>query len=161
MLSPVLIVFLFASLILVAYQDFKMREINALLPVVIFLVLAKLNVLQAKPFIQVLLVNVVLLCLIVTLLTIYLSAKTRSVVNPFKSHLGLGDFLFYISLCPLFNAINYLLFFIFSLLFSLILYKWFNSAFRKNGVPLAGLAALFLLFILILDYWLSESFFLI
>lgn len=161
MLNNLLIVVLFACLLLLVYQDFKLRQISALLPAVIFLVLAKLNVLSPKLFRQVLMVNVALLCLIVTLLTIYLSLKTRSFINPFKSYLGLGDFLFYISLCPLFTSINYLSFFVFSLLFSLLLYKWFRSVFKKDGVPLAGLTALFLLLILVLDNWLFKSFLLI
>jgi hypothetical protein len=71
--------------------------------------------------------------------------------NIFKSVFGLGDFLFLIMIIPLFSPLNFVMFFIASIIFTLFVYTILRSIkiYKKNRVPLAGLQSLFLFIVLI------------
>ncbi|NHN27998.1 hypothetical protein FIA58_020150 [Flavobacterium jejuense] len=127
-----------------------MRHIHVVLPIVVFSTAYFLtNYLQSN--LKVISVNVLFFCITIALLTLYMSLKNKGFLNPFQNYFGLGDLLFYIAITPLFLLYNYVLFFITSLLFSIVmqfvLLKWI----KKDSVPLAGLSALLLLFVIAKD----------
>jgi hypothetical protein len=80
-----------------------------------------------------------------------MSIKNKQFLNPFQNYFGFGDFLFYLSIVPLFLIKNYILFFIFSMIFAVVIQKSFHKFINQENVPLAGLSALFLIFIVLFD----------
>lgn len=79
----------------------------------------------------------------------YMSLKNKSFLNPFTNYFGIGDLLFFISITPLFVTYNYVLYFIFSMIFSVAIQLLFVS--KIKTVPLAGFSALFLLLVVLKD----------
>ncbi|MFL0087779.1 hypothetical protein V2550_03800 [Tenacibaculum maritimum] len=73
----------------------------------------------------------------------------------FWGGIALGDVVFLIAVIPLFNFINYALFYVFGMVFSLIFHLGItviekNYLEKKETVPLAGYLSLFLIIVLIL-----------
>lgn len=89
-LETFLIVLLFA----IFFQDLKLRAIHVLLPIFIAILGIVLFLNTSYPPL-VLLYNTLFLVLTFFGLYLYLSAKQRRLINPFKS-IGLGDFLFFL-----------------------------------------------------------------
>ncbi|WP_299627653.1 hypothetical protein [uncultured Tenacibaculum sp.] len=67
------------------------------------------------------------------------------------SAIGLGDFLFFIALAVAFPLTTFLIIFITSLLFSLLLFLVIKKKLKEKTVPLAGFQAIFLFLILLLN----------
>ena len=84
-----------------------------------------------------------------------MSLKNKSFLNPFQNYFGLGDFLFYIAIAPLFLLQNYILFFILSMLFAIGLQIGLKKFIKEQTVPLAGFSALLLFIVIIKDLVLS------
>lgn len=84
-----------------------------------------------------------------------MSIKNKRFLNPFQNYFGLGDLLFYISITPLFNLKNYILFFILSMFFAICLQLTLKKTMKHNTVPLAGFSSLLLFIILMMDSLLS------
>jgi len=80
--------------------------------------------------------------------------KNRKRMNIFKSSFGLGDFLFFLMLVPLFSPINFMIFFLSSVLFSLMFYFLLKiiGLYTTEKVPLAGFQSLFLVCLLIVQF---------
>lgn len=93
--------------------------------------------------------NVGFMLLVLTALTVHMSIKNRSFLNPFRHYFGLGDLLFFIAIAPLFLVRNYMLFFILSMLFSIVLQRMTQK--KETTVPLAGFASLLLILLVIKD----------
>jgi hypothetical protein len=89
------------------------------------------------------------------ILSIYFSLKNGKWVNVTKELLGWGDVLFLLSLAFYLSALNFLFFYLASLIAVLICWiSW--QAFSKGKskqIPLAGLQALFFLIFLGGDWW--------
>jgi len=110
----------FLSLILpvlpVIYEDFKYRAIHW-----IWIASLLLLVLWIYPINWTYSgLNLLFLGLQLALLSIYFSIKNRKWINLFKEYLGIGDVVFFIPLCFIFSPVNQILFFIITLIFSLI-----------------------------------------
>lgn len=146
-----LIISILGILLFVFYQDVKYRQIHIVLPILIFL--NSFYFLTKKNFInhQILLYNVTFVILTISLLVIYMSIKNKSFLNPFTHYFGLGDLMFFIAITPLFITYNYILYFIFSMVFSAVLQSLFNKVMNAKTVPLAGFSALFLILIITKD----------
>jgi len=80
-----------------------------------------------------------------------MSLKSKKFLNPFEHYFGLGDLLFYVAVTPLFLLKNYILYFILSLIFAILMQFGLKKIIREETVPLAGFAALFLFIILLKD----------
>src|SRR5690606_25664038 len=105
---------------------------------------------------KVILYNCLFFVLVFCVLCFYVSVKEKKIINPFTSYFGLGDFMPYLAITPLFNLKNYIIFFIFSMLWALIIHIPLTKYIKKvTTVPLAGYTSLLLQLIL-----LCESFFL-
>lgn len=139
------------SLLLVFFQDWKYRRIHVLLPVIIFLFSFYLTHLKLIP-IKNILFNTAFFIITLGVLVIYMSIKNKQFLNPFEHYFGLGDLLFYLAVTPLFILPNFILFFILSMLFALLLQFVFKKYIHENTVPLAGFSSLFLFIILVKDY---------
>ncbi len=143
----ILLTILTISLLLIFWQDLKLRHIHVVLPIITLLSsysLIKPNLYQTG-------LNIFFLVITLGVLTIYMSLKNKKFLNPFKNYFGLGDLLFYLAISPLFFLYNYILFFVLSMLFAIVIQKIFKKNINQNSVPLAGLSALLLILILAKD----------
>lgn len=73
-----------------------------------------------------------------------MSIKNKKLVNPFQNYFGLGDVLFYCAITPLFEIKNFILFFIVSMIFAIVLQIITSKKNETNSVPLAGFSAILL-----------------
>lgn len=138
-------------LLFVFFQDWKYRRIHVLLLVAIFLL--SVYITHTMPLlVKNILFNGVFFLITLSVLVLYMSIKNKQFLNPFDHYFGLGDLLFYIAVTPLFILPNFILFFILSMVFALVLQVVFKKLIHENTVPLAGFSALFLFIILIKDY---------
>jgi len=132
-----------ALLALVFAQDMRSRAVYWLLfPVLtaLFIVLAGFSVAAV--------INIVFLLVQFLLVSAYFSIKKRRWVNVMKGLLGWGDMLFLLSIAFYLSVLNFVFFYIASLLFVLLV-----AAKRYKHIPLAGLQALLLAALLITDWW--------
>lgn len=146
-----IVVGLLFSLFAVLIQDLKFRRIHVFLPILIFilsiLVFNRKGDLDAKIYLS----NAVFFIIILGVLIVYMSLKNKKIINPFANYFGLGDLLFFLAVTPLFLTYNYILFFIISMIFSIVMQLLFKKIMKDNTVPLAGFSALLLSLIVIKD----------
>lgn len=138
-------------LLIIAYEDFRVRAIHTFLPILLFACLVTKYYTAAYhiDYIQTIGINIAFLLMQVFLAMIFFTVREKQLVNIFKSYLGTGDVLFLLSISPAFSTINFVAFYTVSLAIIATLYfvagtiKWVNS---NHQIPLAGLQAI--LFIL-------------
>lgn len=145
------LIILLTCLLVVFYQDSKHRTIHVFLPVLIF----STSCFFLYNYLQIdyttILKNIGFFMLTLGFLMVYMSIKNKGFQNPFQNYFGLGDLFFYISIAPLFALKNYILYFIFSLIFSLVMFAVFRKKMNSQSIPLAGYAALLLFFFIAID----------
>jgi cellulose synthase/poly-beta-1,6-N-acetylglucosamine synthase-like glycosyltransferase len=81
------------------------------------------------------------------------SLKERKVINILKTYLGLGDVLFFLVLTLAFSPINFVVFYLGSMLLTTIIYAGiilFNKN-KKTLIPLAGAMSLLLIVTLLVE----------
>lgn len=66
---------------------------------------------------------------------LYLLIRCRGFIDPFKRHIGLGDFLFMLASTPLFGPKDFLVFLLSSMLGGLL---WWALSGCKKSIPLVG-----------------------
>lgn len=147
--------FLSFCLILVFIQDWRYRKIHVVLPLAIFVVSFFLIPVKKYELGTIVFFNTAFFLLTLGILTLYMSLKSKKFLNPFLHYFGLGDLLFYIAVSPLFLLKNYILFFILSLVFSILMQFGLKKFIKENTVPLAGFSALFLFIVVMKDYFLT------
>lgn len=136
---------------LVFFQDLKYRKIHVILPILLFLLSLKSFYSKQGLNYIVYITNILFFLMIILILVIYMSVKNKQFLNPFTHYFGLGDLLFFIAISPLFVTYNYILFFIISMLFSIVLQSIFKKVLKDKTVPLAGFSALLLLLVIAKD----------
>lgn len=141
-------------LIAVFIQDWKYRRIHIVLPILIFSLSIILISLKSIVLIKIIILNIVFFLITLSILMIYMSVKSKKFLNPFQHYFGLGDLLFYVAISPLFLLKNYILFFILSLLFAILMQFGLKKIIKEKTVPLAGFSSLFLFIILLKDSFL-------
>lgn len=145
-------IILVSSLLCIVYQDFKSRMINVFFPLMIFCFSA--HVLWQKigvSFWDIVVINAGFFLVIFSFLFAYLSVKNKAIINPFKNYFGLGDFMFFICITPFFSGLHFLMYFVFSMLFSIFCHLVLKKRFLKDSIPLAGCASMLLLLVLLSD----------
>lgn len=142
---------LLLCLVLVFIQDIKYRKIHVILPIVIFAACFFVMPVKKYDLLEILLFNTGFFFITLGILTLYMSLKFKKFLNPFQHYFGLGDLLFYVAVTPLFLLKNYILYFILSLIFAILMQFVLKKIIREKTVPLAGFAALFLFIILLKD----------
>ena len=139
------------SLLAVLLQDLKFRKIHVVLPVLIFvfslLIFNKTARLTPKIYVA----NALFFIIVLAFLILYMSLKNRKFINPFAHYFGLGDLLFFLAVTPLFVTYNYIVFFIFSMVFAIVLQLLFKKTMQHQTIPLAGFSALLLLLLIAKD----------
>ena len=138
------------SYLIISIQDIKDREVYwFLFPVI--------TVLQAILFYKKttisfyylsISINILIISLVVFILFLYAKYKMKL---KFQEVIGLGDLLLFFGLTFAFPPITFIILFVCSLFFSLILYLLFK---RKHTIPLAGYMCIFYILIY-LAYWIG------
>ncbi|MFP9119332.1 hypothetical protein ACLI08_16205 [Flavobacterium sp. RNTU_13] len=134
------------------FQDLRYREINIALPIILFIsgyYLLYKKIGQTAFYIGS--YNLILFLVIFLCMVIYMVIKMKSLVNPFQNYFGLGDLLFYIAVTPLFFLSGYLMFFIASMVFTVVCYFAFKKYIAKDSIPLAGFSSALLFVLVVLD----------
>jgi hypothetical protein len=134
---------LILPLSLLVYEDFKHRAIHLFwLLLIISIAFWKMTI-----NIQWVCINGLFIAFQGLVLTLYFSLKNRALTLITNEYLGIGDLLYFLVICFLFNPVQLINYFIFSLVFSLTVFG-LMKVFLKDKVltvPLAGLMALFLI----------------
>jgi hypothetical protein len=140
------------SLLSIAYQDFKDRAVYWFLFLFLFMVLGILSIIKTgiEQTGMNLLLNSAFVTLQLLLATTYFSIKNCKLTNIFANYFGVGDLLFLFSVSAGFSFVNFIAFYIVSLLLTILLFiavviKQQNRAYQ---IPLAGAQALFYLLLL-------------
>lgn len=128
---------------ILSYQDFKERAISVWVLGIGFFSGGILHITE-KGFIL-FSVNTLLNCIIITLIfgVLYIYAKFKmkqAIFNVF----GLGDLLFFFLLAVSLPIVSFLVVFVFSLIFSLIIFFIIKKQLIVKTIPLAGLQSVFL-----------------
>jgi hypothetical protein len=151
-----------ACLWMVFMQDIRFRAVSWLF----FPVLASLYVthgLVSGTYLKEILFNTALnaafLLVVFILVWLYISLRRRRFVHIPDKLIGWGDILFLLCICFYFPLLNFILFYVASLLIIIVLWIiWikFRPRVANRHVPLAGLQALILSVFLIID-WFTKS----
>ncbi len=133
-------------LLVISFQDFKQREISWLLIPFTFLALFldATYFITSDLIIKNTLLNLAFVTVQLLLLTLYMSIKNKKITNILHQHLGLGDLLFFVVLCVAFSPINFIVFYLFSMMTTLVGYIAYAVIFPKKNlkeIPLAGAMA--------------------
>jgi len=131
---------------IVTYQDFRYRHIHIILPIIIFIISFFLTG-GNLDHMYIIMPNLLFLLLTVGFLVLYMSIKNKAFLNPFANYFGLGDLLFFAGITPLFLLKGYIVFFIMSMVFSIVAHFVVSRYFKVKSVPLAGYVAILLLLV--------------
>jgi uncharacterized membrane protein len=97
-------------------------------------------------------INTMLLIFQFLLLTIYFSIRSHRLTNIVNKFIGIGDIIFFIFLGLTFSPFNFMLFFITSLVLTLIVYAIFVRGKKEQyKIPLLGSMAVFYIVSLIIE----------
>jgi hypothetical protein len=145
------IISLLFCLAAIFFQDWKFRHIHILFPIIIFIVSFYQIIQVYKGNYKMMVLNLFFFLFTLTTLTVYMSIKNKKFLNPFQNYFGLGDLLFYVAITPLFLLKNYILFFILSMVFALLLQFGLQKFIKQDTIPLAGFSALLLIVFIVAD----------
>ena len=151
------LIVIICSLTLIAFQDMKYRQIHIVLPVLLFIasLYSVTNKFKDALGLKNTAFNMGLMAIIFFILVFYMTIKNKRLLNPFENYFGLGDLLFYMAISPFFQLHTYILFFIISMIFSIILHLVFRKFVSHDSIPLAGFSALLLIVIIGKDFILN------
>lgn len=130
------------------YQDIKERKVSLWVLFSGIIVGGTLHFLHqdSMVFLYNIGITISFVILIFGVLWVYASVKLkRNIFDVF----GLGDLLFFILLAVSLPIVSFLMVFVFSLIFSLVLFLLLKKSFTNKTVPLAGLQSLFFGLVLI------------
>lgn len=97
-------------------------------------------------------INTAFFILQLLILSMYFSIKRGKLINITKQYLGWGDVLFLIAITFCFSPLNYILFYISSLIIIMIIALMGSSKAKEFKVPLAGLQAIIFAAFLFADW---------
>lgn len=153
-------IFLVILLSVVVVQDLKHREISWLLiPFLLCSFLAKgICLISSQQLIAYTLYNVGFIAIQLLVLTAYMSVKNKKLTNIVNSYLGLGDVLFFIVICVAFSPVNFIFFYVLSLLFTLGGFIAYNFVVKKakKEIPLAGAMAMVMITLILINQWMKQ-----
>jgi hypothetical protein len=145
-------------LLLIFVQDVKSRSVYwVLFPLLIVLFIIS-DLIGHKTFdgvSQPVLFNTGFLCLQLLIITCWFSLKAKKWINIAVNLLGWGDILFLTAIGFYLSFINYLFFYIISLIFTLSVWLIWQFIANNKGkyIPLAGIQAFALMGFLSADWW--------
>lgn len=143
-------------LLAITFQDFKQRQISWFLIPLLFiaLVIKSLSIINLKELAQYTAINFSFIAIQLLLLTLYMSIKNKKFTNIIDSYLGLGDILFFVTICACFSPINFIVFYLVSIIFTLIGFVFYRAIYKskETEIPLAGSMSFLLVVVIILNY---------
>ena len=147
-----------ALLLTIFFQDWKDRAVYWFLFPLLAADLTYLHLYQPAMAADLLLsvaVNIGFLTVQIILLTAWFSVQQKKWINITSGLLGIGDILFLLTISFYLSALNFLIFYVFSLLLILTGWVLWQSISRKKHtfIPLAGLQALLTIALLSCDWW--------
>lgn len=148
---------LIIMLLLVIRQDINTRTIHVALPIGIFAIAVTINHYAVHLNWVSVLSNALFILINVVGLIVYTSLKSGRMANPINKTLGIGDILFFIAICPLFQLKQFILFFILGLVFSLLVHIGQSIFKNSSTIPLAGHLALFTIINVVSHFFMSKS----
>ena len=142
------------SLALIVIQDLKYRAIHIVLPILLFAI-GMFQYFSKGLAVQILLWNLGFLAITLLGAYSYMALKNKKFTNPLVTAIGLGDILYFVAISPYFLTVNYMLYFVTGLLFSILCFFVIQLFKKNNLVPLAGFLALYMLLIKTVS-WITE-----
>lgn len=134
----------------IVFYDFKERKVYwFLFPIALLLFgsLHFLSTIEPKVFFYYAFINFLLVTSIITILFVYSYFISK---KAFLNHsLGLGDILFFYAFGFGFSTTTFIVLFVGTIIFSLLIFLLFKKSFKLDTVPLAGLMGLFLVFVIL------------
>ncbi len=149
-------IIIISVLIIIMYQDLKDREVTwFIFPILIGLLgLLHYHHTQRINFLYAILINAGILVVIMGLLYLYTLIKIK---RPFFEEVfGVGDLLFFVALAIGFPTMTFIVLFVFSLIFSLLVWLMIKKKAKHNTVPLAGYMSVFLTMTFIMQ-WITNT----
>jgi len=143
---------LFISALAIAYEDIKFRSVRLWWFVLLLLSVVVLQ-LQRNSWSELIYnfgINLTFVTLQLGILQLYYYLKEQSFPKIFDHYLGWGDVVLWVCVLPVWPLVGFMSFMIVSLTFSLLVYVIFIRRWRKT-VPLAGLQAVFFLFVYVAE----------
>lgn len=139
-----------------AYQDFRYRGIYWwMFPLLaILLISCVLHWVSLEVMVFSAIKSCVFLAVQLVILTIYLSLKQKRLINILTGFFGLGDLLFLIVLSMGLSFLNYVVFYMASLMLVIICSAIFSkmSDVQHYKIPLAGYQAIFLMLLMFVEW---------
>ena len=133
-------------LIIVAYQDFNERKIHwILIPACFFLLywnaIKSVGLIEAFKFTF---QNFLFFSLQIILVSTYFFLKYKKSLNIINTFLGIGDVLFLLAICPGFAPVNFIIFYLITLILGLTGFLIYRKviAVTSSEIPLAGIIAI-------------------
>lgn len=148
---------LILSLVLTFVQDYKGRAVSILIFALLAASALGLFMISQLDW-QMVLTNLAFVVLVIGCLFLYIAVKERGFVNIFKSHFGIGDFVFFLAITPLFANRNFILFFITGMLLSAIIHLITARNQKEQTIPLAGYLAIYVLVLKGIEFSTSQTF---
>ncbi len=138
---------------LVAFQDFRKREVSWILFPIIGLLLGSLylNVTSFEEYYLFVLTNTLLVSGI--LLILFLYTKHIAQKGFLNVSFGLGDLLFFYAFALGFPTLTFIVLFASSILFSLVVFLFSKTNTKKETIPLAGLMGFFLIGVFLASFF--------
>ncbi|TQM50853.1 hypothetical protein BDE36_2617 [Arcticibacter tournemirensis] len=137
---------LMTCLLFIFYQDMRYRAVSwfAFPLLLVLLVYISAGSAPVESLLMDRVFNLSFLLLQLGILTVYFSVKQRKIVNITRGLLGWGDILFLLCLAFYLSPVNYVVFYVGSLIVALLisLLSLMKNEPAKNKVPLAGVQAL-------------------
>lgn len=147
-MSFVIKILLIIVLFIIFYQDNKEQLVDVYLYFLVAILGGLLHYFNNSTF-QVMLIEIAINSIVVSLILIisYFVSKIFLKKKFLNHSFGIGDLFLFFALCFLFPSKTFILFFVFSLFFSLLVHLFLNK--KNTTVPLAGYMSLFFGFVYI------------
>lgn len=143
-------IIVFCTLLFVIFQDLKYRSIHVALPIVLFIAALGKFFLLEGPATE-LITTAIFLSIVLIVLFVYVSIKSKKIINPIDGVIGLGDIVFFVAIIPLFYSTSYVLYFTTGMFFSVLCHFLFNKR-KAMHVPLAGYLSIYLLILSVIGF---------
>lgn len=140
----------------VLYQDFKSRLVYWFLYPIIGILGFAIQLYKLPLSIVLINLGFNLLFVILILSIAIMYSKFRKL--DLKNTIGIGDILFFIFITGTFSIVSFLVLFVFSLLFSLMLHLVLSNKKKQDTVPLAGYMSLFFGVIYTASFFFNDTF---
>lgn len=145
-------ILLILSFSLIAFQDFKERAVVwVLFPIAaVLLAIICLQHTSWEQYVILAITNSILVSCILLILFLYTTYIARK--KFINVSFGMGDLLFFYALALGFPTITFILLFVGSIFFSIVIYAFTKKKQQENTVPLAGLMSIFLIGVVLFSF---------